>query len=58
MASLVRVEHLGPLLARCVPQRLRTKAGLQRLPPDPDRGVLDSSQASTYRLCQPMMAAS
>ena len=32
-------------------QRLGAEAGFQSLPPTPIGGVLDSRQASTYRLC-------
>ena len=54
--ALVGVEHLGPALTQRLLQRVNAEVRLQSLAPDPDRGVLDNLQATTYRLCQSMTA--
>ena len=47
LATLVRVKHLGPALSQCLLQASTQKSASK---------VLDNRQATTYRLCQSMMA--
>ena len=56
LGASVGVGHFLPTLPQHLPRSVDTEVRLQSPAPTPDRGMLDSRQDTTYRLCQSTIA--